>query len=82
MKAAALFAGQGSQYLRMGARTAMAVPPVRAAYDAAAAEFAGDEPLGRTVFPPPAFDDDTRAAQEAALRRTDYAQPAIGALSA
>ncbi|MFP8960402.1 beta-ketoacyl synthase N-terminal-like domain-containing protein [Streptomyces nanhaiensis] len=82
VKAAALFAGQGSQYLRMGARAAMAVPPVRAAYDAAAAEFAGDEPLGRTVFPPPAFDDETRAAQEAALRRTDYAQPAIGALSA
>ncbi|MDG9702016.1 beta-ketoacyl synthase N-terminal-like domain-containing protein [Streptomyces sp. DH37] len=81
-KVAALFAGQGSQYLRMGLRTAMAVPPVRAAFDAAAAEFAGAEPLGRTVFPPPAFDDATRAAQDAALRRTDYAQPAIGALSA
>ncbi|WP_302852009.1 beta-ketoacyl synthase N-terminal-like domain-containing protein [Streptomyces sp. CNQ085] len=82
MKVAALFAGQGSQYPRMGARAAMAVPPVRAAYDAAAAEFAGADPLGRTVFPPPAFDEGTRAAQEAALRRTDYAQPAIGALSA
>ncbi|KAF2775151.1 type I polyketide synthase [Streptomyces sp. OM5714] len=81
-KVAALFAGQGSQYVGMGSRTAMAVPPVRAAFDAAAAQFAGAEPLGRVVFAPAAFDGQTRQRQEEALRRTDYAQPAIGALSA
>ncbi|WP_100444514.1 type I polyketide synthase [Glycomyces xiaoerkulensis] len=81
-KAAALFAGQGSQYVGMGSRTASAVPPVRAAFDAAAARFEGAEPLGRVVFPPTAFDDEERRRQETALRRTDYAQPAIGALAA
>ncbi|MFI9237554.1 SDR family NAD(P)-dependent oxidoreductase [Streptomyces sp. NPDC053079] len=81
-KVAALFAGQGSQYAGMGARTALAVPQVRAAFDEAAAGTDGDEPLGAVVFPPPAFDAAARAAQEAALRRTQYAQPAIGALSA
>ncbi|MEU9887709.1 beta-ketoacyl synthase N-terminal-like domain-containing protein, partial [Sphaerisporangium sp. NPDC051011] len=81
-KVGALFAGQGSQYVGMAAQAAMSVPPVREAFDAAAAHFAGAEPLGRVVFPPPAFDDDTRRAQEDALRRTDYAQPAIGAVSA
>lgn len=81
-KVAALFAGQGSQYVSMAADAAISVPPVRAALDAAAAHFAGAEPLGRVVFPPPAFDDATRKRQEEALRRTDYAQPAIGAVSA
>ncbi|GII86769.1 hypothetical protein Ssi03_47590 [Sphaerisporangium siamense] len=81
-KVGALFAGQGSQYVSMAAEAALAVPPVRAAFDAAAACFAGAEPLGRVVFPPPAFDEDGRRRQEEALRRTDYAQPAIGAVSA
>ncbi len=81
-KAAALFAGQGSQYVGMGARAAFAVPPVRASFDAAAARFAGAEPLGRVAFPPTAFSDEERRRQETALRRTDYAQPAIGALAA
>ncbi|MFI5689517.1 beta-ketoacyl synthase N-terminal-like domain-containing protein [Streptomyces sp. NPDC051636] len=81
-KVAALFAGQGSQYVGMGSRTAIAVPPVRNAFDTAARQFAGAQPLGRVVFPPTAFDGETRRRQEEALRRTDYAQPAIGALSA
>ncbi|MEY9809897.1 beta-ketoacyl synthase N-terminal-like domain-containing protein [Streptomyces albogriseolus] len=81
-KVAALFAGQGSQYVGMGARAALAVPPVAAAFDAAARHFAGEQPLGRVVFAPTAFDDETRERHEAELRRTDYAQPAIGALAA
>ncbi len=81
-KVAALFAGQGSQYVGMGARAALAVPPVAAAFDAAARHFAGERPLGRVVFAPTAFDEETRERQEAQLRRTDYAQPAIGALAA
>nr|WP_104784307.1 type I polyketide synthase [Streptomyces sp. QL37]PPQ56489.1 beta keto-acyl synthase [Streptomyces sp. QL37] len=81
-KAAAVFAGQGSQYVGMGREAALAVPPVLAAYDRANRLTAGAETLGRVVFPPPAFDDATRKAQEELLRRTEFAQPAIGALSA
>ncbi|MGW4249427.1 beta-ketoacyl synthase N-terminal-like domain-containing protein, partial [Nocardia sp. NPDC004722] len=82
-KVGALFAGQGSQYVDMGADAALNNPPVGAAFDAANAAFA-DAPvrLGAVVFPPPAFDDETRAEQDDALRRTEFAQPAIGALSA
>ncbi|WP_330181273.1 acyltransferase domain-containing protein [Nocardia sp. NBC_01503] len=82
-KAGALFAGQGSQYVDMGLDAALNNPPVGAAFDAANAAFVDAERrLGGVVFPPPAFDDDARAEQEIALRRTEFAQPAIGALSA
>jgi acyl transferase domain-containing protein len=81
-RVAVLFTGQGSQYVGMGAQAAMAVPTVRAAFDAAATSSSHDVALGNVIFPPPASDDDERAAQEAALRQTDVAQPAIGALAA
>ncbi|XVV01164.1 beta-ketoacyl synthase N-terminal-like domain-containing protein [Actinosynnema sp. CA-248983] len=80
-RVAALFAGQGSQYVGMGAATALALPPVREAFDAASLRSDPADPLNRVVFPPPAFDKEVAAAQETSLRRTDYAQPAIGALS-
>lgn len=83
LKVAALFSGQGSQYLDMGLRAALANPPVLDAFDAAATCFGGaGHKLGSVVFPPPVFDADLRQAQEALLRRTEYAQPALGALSA
>ncbi|WP_158977798.1 type I polyketide synthase, partial [Streptomyces roseus] len=81
-KTAAVFAGQGSQYTGMGRRAALAVPPVLAAYDRANRLTGGARTLGRVVFPAPAFDEATRTAQEETLRRTEFAQPAIGALSA
>ncbi|MFD9004705.1 beta-ketoacyl synthase N-terminal-like domain-containing protein, partial [Streptomyces sp. NPDC059582] len=81
LKTAAVFAGQGSQYVGMGRQAALALPPVRAAYDRANRLTEGPDTLARTVFPPPAFSDSARRDQEAALRRTDYAQPAIGALA-
>ncbi|MFG2791825.1 SDR family NAD(P)-dependent oxidoreductase [Streptomyces sp. NPDC048419] len=81
-KVAALFAGQGSQYVNPGRSAVMALPPLRAAFDAANGHFDGVEPLSRIAFPPPVFDDAERAGQETALRATAYAQPAIGALSA
>ncbi|MEV5438959.1 SDR family NAD(P)-dependent oxidoreductase [Streptomyces sp. NPDC052682] len=82
-KVGALFAGQGSQYVELGRTAVLALPPLRAAFDRANAAF-GDHarPLSRVAFPPPAFDEATRTAQEDELRRTEYAQPAIGALSA
>ncbi|GGX66512.1 hypothetical protein GCM10010358_21220 [Streptomyces minutiscleroticus] len=82
-KVAALFAGQGSQYVEPGRTAVLALPPLRAAFDRANAAWADhDRPLSRVAFPPPAFDEATRAAQESELRRTEYAQPAIGALAA
>ncbi|WP_065485307.1 type I polyketide synthase [Streptomyces sp. PTY087I2] len=81
-KVGALFAGQGSQYTNLGSTAVLAVPPLRAAFDRANVLVPGETPLSRVAFPPPLFGADVRAAQEAALRATAYAQPAIGALSA
>ncbi|MFI5799531.1 SDR family NAD(P)-dependent oxidoreductase [Streptomyces sp. NPDC051677] len=82
-KVAALFAGQGSQYVEPGRTAVLALPPLRASFDEANAAFGEHErPLSRVAFPPPAFDEMTRTAQESELRRTEYAQPAIGALAA
>ncbi|WP_280348810.1 type I polyketide synthase, partial [Nocardia neocaledoniensis] len=82
-KVGVLFAGQGSQYVDMGLDTVLNNPPVGAAFDAANAAFVGaPQRLGAVVFPPPAFTEQTRAEQETALRRTEFAQPAIGALAA
>ncbi|WP_433579791.1 beta-ketoacyl synthase N-terminal-like domain-containing protein [Nocardia brasiliensis] len=82
-KVGALFAGQGSQYVDMGSDAALNHPAVGAAFDTANAAFAGAPVrLSSVVFPPPAFDEETAHEQETALRRTEFAQPAIGALSA
>ncbi|WP_268761277.1 acyltransferase domain-containing protein, partial [Frankia sp. AvcI1] len=79
---AGLFAGQGSQYLDMGLDAAIGVPPVGAAFDEANAAFDGAERrLAPIVFPPPVFEAELRQGQETALRATEHAQPAIGALS-
>ncbi len=79
----ALFPGQGSQYLDMGRTLALNFPPLRDAFarvDALCS--AGDgTPLSQIVYPPPAFAEQDRAAQAERLTRTEYAQPAIGALS-
>ena len=81
-KLALLFPGQGSQYVGMGASAAMHLDAVRAAFDAADGTALGDKPLSRVVFPPPAFDDETKARQALELTRTEWAQPALGALEA
>ncbi|HVW45197.1 MAG TPA: beta-ketoacyl synthase N-terminal-like domain-containing protein, partial [Amycolatopsis sp.] len=82
LKVGALFAGQGSQYLDMGLEAAINNPLVSAALDEANASFEGaDLRLAQVMFPPPVFDAERRQEQEAALRRTDHAQPAIGALA-
>ncbi|MGX1315096.1 acyl transferase domain-containing protein/acyl carrier protein/NADP-dependent 3-hydroxy acid dehydrogenase YdfG [Streptomyces calvus] len=78
----ALFAGQGSQYVAPGLSAVLALPPLRSSFDRANRHFPEDTPLSRVAFPQPLVDEAGRAAQEAALRATAYAQPAIGALSA
>jgi len=83
-KIVALFPGQGSQYLNMGREIALNFPPLRAAYERMDALFveAGMMPLSEVVFPIPVFDEAQARAQEEALRRTAYAQAAIGVFSA
>ncbi|MBW0118214.1 acyltransferase domain-containing protein, partial [Pseudonocardia sp. KRD-169] len=82
LKVGALFAGQGSQYLDMGAQAALNNPVVAAALDEANASFDGaGTRLAQVMYPPPVFDAGVRQGQEAALRRTEHAQPAIGALA-
>ena len=78
-KVAMLFPGQGSQYVGMGADLAMHFDVAREIWDDAASQGLK---LHHRVFPPPAFDDETRQAQTDALTATDVAQPAIGAESA
>ncbi|WP_437624330.1 SDR family NAD(P)-dependent oxidoreductase [Sorangium sp. So ce1151] len=76
-----LFPGQGSQYVAMGADVLMTFDAALAAWDAAAGVAIGDAPLQEVVFPRPVFSDEDRRAQDARLRETRWAQPAIGATS-
>ena len=78
-----LFPGQASQYVGMGRDLTCLFPEAREAIVQAdaAAQAHGDERLSDSIFPVPVFDDDARARQQAALTRTEVAQPAIGAVS-
>lgn len=79
----ALFPGQGSQYVNMGKQAAIFYPQLRQAFAAMDDRFQeeGLRPLSEVVFPIPAFDEETRTAQQNRLRETNYAQAAIGMLS-
>ncbi|MFJ3801178.1 SDR family oxidoreductase [Streptomyces sp. NPDC090088] len=80
-RVAFLFSGQGSQYVGMGADVTMHLPQAQAAWDRAAGLPVGDRPLHRVVFPAPVFDDADRAAQQALLTETEWAQPALAVQS-
>ncbi|MCL1143290.1 type I polyketide synthase, partial [Shewanella gaetbuli] len=82
-KVAALFAGQGSQYLNMGIDLATHYPEMRQQVMMADQVFAKNKatPLSKVLYPIPAFEAEDIAAQQAALTNTANAQSAIGALS-
>ena len=75
---AACFPGQGAQHVGM-LRELVCRFPVAADAVSAAAEVAPG--FVDSLYPHPAFEDDSRAAQEAELRKTRTAQPALGAVS-
>jgi len=77
----ALFPGQGSQYLEMGRELALNFPPLRELLGRADVH-ATDIPLSAILFPPPVFTPAEQSFQAERLQRTEYAQPAIGVLSA
>ena len=77
-----LFPGQGSQYLGMGGPLAMFDEAAQAVWDRSA-DLALDPALSlhEVVFPRPVFSDQERDAAAATLTRTEWAQPALGAMS-
>ncbi|WP_335908447.1 SDR family NAD(P)-dependent oxidoreductase [Shewanella indica] len=87
-KTAALFAGQGSQYLQMGSGLTQLYPELRAEFAAADREFSrqgiadkyGMGPLSARVFPIAKFTPQANKEDELALANTRFAQSAIGAL--
>ncbi|GAA0790318.1 MULTISPECIES: type I polyketide synthase [Pseudomonadati] len=83
VKVAALFAGQGSQYVNMGIDLACHYPEMRQQLMLADKVFAKHKQtlLSQVLFPIPAFEADDIAAQQADLTNTANAQSAIGAVS-
>jgi polyketide-type polyunsaturated fatty acid synthase PfaA len=83
-KVVALFSGQGSQYLNMGRDLVMNFPILQRQFGYMDSLLLKDnlQTLSNIVFPHPVFEEAEKNAQIAALQRTEYAQPAIGMLSA
>ncbi|MCA9256700.1 MAG: acyltransferase domain-containing protein, partial [Phycisphaerales bacterium] len=68
--------------MSMGQRLACQFPEMRAVLGATDATLRDDGvSISRTIYPEPSFAKDGASASEAALTRTDVAQPALGAIS-
>jgi acyl transferase domain-containing protein len=78
---AMLFPGQGAQYTGMLRDLACHFPQMHEVLAAANGATPGNPRLSDLIYPLPTFDAPARMAKEAALRATDVAQPALGAVS-
>ncbi|MBT8364841.1 MAG: acyltransferase domain-containing protein, partial [Deltaproteobacteria bacterium] len=76
-----VFPGQGSQYLAMGRDIVCTFPQAMQIMVDADQQFKNSTRLSDIIFPPPARNQQELSKQEAILRRTEHAQPAIGAIS-
>ncbi|QEH37091.1 Phenolphthiocerol synthesis polyketide synthase type I Pks15/1 [Aquisphaera giovannonii] len=80
---AVLFPGQGAQYVGMFRDLACRFPNMQDSLALWDRMSGGVGPrIADAIYPPSAFHDDVRRAQQEALRDTRLAQPAIGAVSA
>lgn len=79
-KLAYLFPGQGSQYLNMGAALAMEFDTARSIWDTAI-DSEQQHALHAKVFPSPDFSQKATDNAVETLNQTQWAQPAIGAMS-
>jgi acyl transferase domain-containing protein len=81
-KLALLFPGQGAQYVGMMRDLACLFPVMLDTLAEADQAFQAETGarLSDRIYPPAAFEEATRAANEATLRATDVAQPALGAV--
>jgi acyl transferase domain-containing protein len=76
-----MFPGQSSHYLGMGADLAFAFEQAQAVWDQAATYVYEDGTIPGAVFPRPAFDEKTKAAQAWRLVGTRWAQPAVACVA-
>ena len=81
-----LFSGQGSQYVGMLREMSCQFPQILSSLETADLALREKAPgktrISDSVYPACAFTEDEKNARELALRSTDVAQPAIGAVSA
>jgi malonyl CoA-acyl carrier protein transacylase len=77
-----VFPGQGSQSIDMGAHIAMTFDDAAHAWDLTRkVDFGADVSLHEVVYPKTVFNPADKAANDARLTATEWAQPAIGAAS-
>jgi acyl transferase domain-containing protein/NAD(P)-dependent dehydrogenase (short-subunit alcohol dehydrogenase family) len=80
-KLAFVFPGQGSQYLNMGRDVVCTFPSAMQILASANKKFDRESLLSDLIFPQTTPGEQDRQQQETTLRKTDIAQPAIGAIS-
>ncbi len=80
-KIAFAFPGQGSQYVNMGRDIICIFPEALEAMESANRIFSNQTLLTDYIYPVQAQADAAKEFQEERLRKTEFAQPAIGAVS-